>query len=200
MLDKIVKLIDGKVPGSSPKSLRGEMGDEFIKVNMDKIKEVAVILKGTEGYDFNVLQVISGCDYSEHIEVCYILASFIHGHELLLKVDVPKDAEGGTLAVDSLSHIWKSANFQERECYDMFGVVFEGHPDLRRILCPDDWVGFPLRKNYIPEESYRDMKINPIEKINTGEIAFAQQFKERAENPKIVAFSWDYDKFPIKKT
>jgi NADH-quinone oxidoreductase subunit C len=76
-------------------------------------------------------------------------------HEICLKVDVAV----ATPEVPSVSSIWPTANWHEREAFDMFGIVFTGHPDLRRILCPDDWDGFPLRKDFKVPEFYQGMKV-----------------------------------------
>ena len=88
---------------------------------------------------------------------------------LILKAALDRE---GDLTVASVVSLWSSANFQERETYDMLGVTFDGHPDHRRILCPEDWEGFPLRKDYVPAETYKDMTINPVHKMNIGEREF----------------------------
>lgn len=82
------------------------------------------------------------------IEVVYHLFSMTARHELLLKVRVPRDAP----RVPSVARLWSGANWHERETYDLFGVDFEGHPDLRRIMMTEDWAGHPLRKDYVYEE------------------------------------------------
>jgi NADH-quinone oxidoreductase subunit C len=76
-------------------------------------------------------------------------------HKFTLKVEVNVDHPH----VQSVESVWKTANWHEREAYDMVGVIFDGHPDLRRILLPDDWDGFPLRKDYKVAEYYRGMKV-----------------------------------------
>jgi NADH-quinone oxidoreductase subunit C len=114
---------------------------------------------------FNALQVISGVDYVEHLEVCYMFAHFDieNPREVILKV---KLTDRVNPEVESIQGVYAAANFQEREVYDMFGIKFSNHPDLRRILCPDDWQGFPLRKDYIVQKYYNGMEVNPDHKMN----------------------------------
>ena len=85
--------------------------------------------------------------------------------ELILKVRLPRGDENNLPKVDSVCSVWKAANFQERECYDMMGVEFNNHPDLRRILCPEDWEGYPLRKDYEEPDYYRGV---PVPKDKTA--------------------------------
>jgi NADH-quinone oxidoreductase subunit C len=85
------------------------------------------------------------------IEVVYHLFSYRHRHAIVLKVEVDRAAA----RVPTVEGVWKAANWFEREVYDLFGVEFTGHPDLRRIMLPDDWVGHPLRKDYLEAGGYR---------------------------------------------
>ncbi len=176
MFKEIVELVNNSVTNANAVFTEAEVGDSFITVNSESIKNVCEVLKGSE-FDFNVLQVITGCDFPEtnEIEVSYIIASFTKNHELILKVRVSRDEN---TKVDSVSGVWKAANFQERECFDMLGVEFNGHPDHRRILCPDDWKGFPLRKDYKPEEEYHGMTINPENKMNNELMKFSAEHKD----------------------
>jgi NADH-quinone oxidoreductase subunit C len=89
------------------------------------------------------------------MEVVYNLYSIPFDHHLMIKVILPRENP----AVDSVSAIWKTADWHEREVCDMYGITFRNHPDLRRILMPADWEGFPLRKDYKHQEYYRDIKI-----------------------------------------
>lgn len=107
---------------------------------------------------FDMLSCITGIDNGPEaatMEVIYNLYSVPFGHSLMLKVILPRESP----EVESISPIWKSANWLEREVFDMYGIVFKNHPDLRRILMPADWKGYPLRKDYQHEELYRDIKI-----------------------------------------
>ena len=170
MHNELASYINSQVSDANAVSHIAEVGDSSISVSSSKIYEVCKALKDGE-YDYNVLQVITGCDYPEEnkIEVSYILASFTKNTELILKTALDRD---GDLTVASVVSLWSSANFLERETYDMLGVTFDGHPDHRRILCPEDWEGFPLRKDYVPAETYKDMTINPVHKMNIGEREF----------------------------
>lgn len=120
--------------------------DPFCLVARDRLLEVATFLRGAEGLELDFLQDLTAVDWPARsvIDLVYHLYSFTHRHGIVLKVEADRAAP----VVPSLEGIWKAANFLEREVYDLFGVTFTGHPDLRRILLPDDWVGHPLRKDY----------------------------------------------------
>ena len=138
----------------------------------------------------NVLQCVTGTDYEDRIEVSYIIASFTKNSEVIIKAKLPKTSSEATVAIDSVCSVWKSANFLERETYDMLGVVFTNHPDMRRILCPDDWEGYPLRKDYKVQEVYNDMVVDPPEKVNKADHNFFKEIMEKMGDEKKVAYSW----------
>jgi NAD(P)H-quinone oxidoreductase subunit J len=129
------------------------LGVEVIKVDSEVLIPVATALYA---YGFNYLQCQGGYDTGPGGE----LVSFYHliklsdnadrPEELRLKVFLPRDNP----TVPSVYWIWKAADWQERETYDMYGIVYEGHPNLKRILMPEDWVGWPLRKDYISPDFY----------------------------------------------
>jgi NADH-quinone oxidoreductase subunit C len=96
---------------------------------------------------FEYLNCLSGADWMTHLEVVYDLSSLHHVNKVHLRVPVDRAHP----VIRSVTDIWRAANWHERECYDLFGVHFDGHPDHRRILLPEDWVGFPLRKDYTDE-------------------------------------------------
>ncbi|MBB6691742.1 NADH-quinone oxidoreductase subunit C, partial [Cohnella xylanilytica] len=94
----------------------------------------------------NYLRNVAGVDHETHMEVVYHLLSLDSGHVYAAKVRTDRAAP----SVPSATPVWETANWNEREIYDLLGIEFPGHPDLRRIMMPDDWVGHPLRKDYVP--------------------------------------------------
>ena len=101
--------------------------------------------------------VVAVVEWQPHVEMIYHLSSMVHRHKLVLKTQLPRwqnDIEGRLPEMASVSSIWNTAEWHEREVYDLMGVKFEGHPNLKRILLPDDWEGHPHRKDY-PVEGYR---------------------------------------------
>jgi len=132
--------------GEAVGALSETKGDRFVVVKSEKIVDVCRFLKTTPGLDFDYCQDITAIDWPARkvIEVVYHVYSLEHRHGLVVKVETDRDKP--TLA--TVEGVWKAATWLEREIYDLFGVNFEGHSDLRRILMPDDWVGHPLRKDY----------------------------------------------------
>ncbi len=146
------------------KKLDAPNTDPFIVVKADDIPAVCRFLRDDAELAFDLLNCISGVDYLEpdpkklakagfepHTEVVYHLSSFKHRHRFVIKVILPrwKDNKPGELPeVPSVAKIWPTADWHEREVYDLSGVTFTGHPDLTRILLAEDWVGHPLRKDY----------------------------------------------------
>lgn len=101
-------------------------------------------LKENPEYDFNFLTNLTAVDYPENFVVAYNLVSFCHGYAMMLRVKADKEEP----QAPSVFPVWGGAVWQEREVYDLFGIVFTGHPDLRRILLHDGFEGYPLRKDY----------------------------------------------------
>lgn len=97
----------------------------------------------------NYLRNVTGADHETHMEVVYHMINLTTKHEYCVKVKTDRDQP----SVDSVTGLWQTANWNEREIYDLLGIAFPGHPDLRRIMMPDDWVGHPLRKDYVPLDS-----------------------------------------------
>lgn len=129
-----------------------------IKLAPDDLVSVMNTLYKDPTTYFDMLSCVTGIDngtLAATMEVVYNLYSIPFNHHLMIKVTVRRDRP----EVESVSHIWKTANWQEREIFDMYGVYFKNHPDLRRILMPADWEGYPLRKDYHHQEYYRDIKV-----------------------------------------
>lgn len=192
MHNQIISFLNKKVPGcnaviNAPVAV---VGDQSITVEADHILAVCSALKTALEFEFNVLQVITGTDYPDRIELSYILASYSKNLELILKVKLPRGDKFNLPKINSVVSVWSAANFQERETYDMIGVDFVGHPDFRRILCPYDWDGHPLRKDYVVQEKYLDMVVDPPLKNNTYDQMFGKRLKEEATDPKRVSVSW----------
>lgn len=137
------------------------VGDWSLVVARARLLEIAAHLRDTAGALFDSCSDVTATDWpprAERFDVVYSLYSTRLRHRVRLKVRV---AEGG--AVPSVTSIWPAANWLEREVFDLFGIRFEGHPDLRRILMPDDWQGHPQRKDY-PLEGPGEMLLeNPVD-------------------------------------
>jgi NADH-quinone oxidoreductase subunit C len=122
-------------------------GEITVVVDSEKIVEVCRYCRDTKGLEYSFLSDVAGVDYypqEPRFGVCYHLYSMAHNRALRLKVLLADDDP----VVPSVTGVYPSANWSEREIYDMFGVTFTGHPDLRRLLMPDTWDGHPLRKDY----------------------------------------------------
>jgi NADH-quinone oxidoreductase subunit C len=119
------------------------------------ILRVCQFLRSDSRLSMDHLELLGGADYKDRLEVVYVLYSMQHRHRYTLKCRLGREAP----VVHTVESVWAVANWHEREAYDMFGIVFERHSDLRRILCPDDWEGYPLRKDYKFPKSYRDMPV-----------------------------------------
>lgn len=126
-----------------------------ILVAADKLLDVANELQTNPTVYFDQLSCVTGIDAVNNMEVIYHLYSIPFNLSLALKVVLPREDP----RVTSLCSVWKSANWLERETYDMYGIIFEQHPDLRRILMPADWDGYPLRKDYKEQDQYRDVQV-----------------------------------------
>ena len=150
--------------GTRIKAKKLDAIDPFVVVEPGDLLAVCGFLRDDPRLRFEFLNCISGVDYLEpdpkkapkagfdpHLEVVYHFSSFTHRHRFVLKIILPrwKDNKPGELPeVPSVTGLWQGANWHEREVYDLSGVWFTGHPELRRILLSEDWIGHPLRKDY----------------------------------------------------
>ncbi|WP_256012461.1 NADH-quinone oxidoreductase subunit C [Desertivirga xinjiangensis] len=133
-------------------------------IQPDRIAEVCLELRDNEKTFFDFLSCISGVDYGigeNMFGVVYHLSSIPYKTQLTLKVKKYYDrAQEGLPSFPSVYSVWRTAEWHEREAYDLVGINFENHPDLRRILLPDDWEGYPLRKDYKAQEYYHGIKVD----------------------------------------
>ncbi len=135
----------------------------FLIIQTESITQVCEFLYTHEQTYFDFLSCLSGVDLGPkegQMEVVYHLYSIPYEHKLVLKVQVDRPQEEGEIArVPSVASVWRSANWNEREAFDLLGIHFTGHPDLRRILLPNDWEGHPLRKDYQHQERYHGIRV-----------------------------------------
>ncbi len=169
ILDKLRGLNEASIAGSDLEAI-----DPWIELTATGLVEVCRYLRDDPELRFNMLNCITAVDYFEpdekkaakvewqpHLELIYHLSSLVHKHRLVLKVRLPRwkdDREGELPEAPSVTDIWKTADWHEREVFDLCGVRFLGHPNLERILCPNDWAGHPLRKDYQVPAEYKGIK------------------------------------------
>ncbi|MFF2889934.1 NADH-quinone oxidoreductase subunit C [Paenibacillus sp. NPDC057967] len=151
-LDRYVRLIEekmgvGTVVESGLNELNADM--PMLVIATERWREASLLLRDHEELRFNYLRNVSGIDYESHLEVVYFLLSLDTRQDVAIKLRTDREAP----SVPSATPTWSTADWNEREIYDLLGIEFAGHPDLRRIMMPDDWVGHPLRKDYEPLDS-----------------------------------------------
>ena len=155
---QIIAVLKEKLPDAVTEEVLDGV-DPIVVVKAGEWSAVAELCRDDSRLGFDLLSCITGVDYPEReggaeIEVIYNLDSIVNGHELTVKVKLPRSDP----RVASVESIWATADCHERETYDLVGVIFEGHHNLVRILCADDWVGHPLRKDYEPLDSFHGIK------------------------------------------
>jgi len=119
-----------------------------VTVSPEELHLLAQRLRDDEDTRFDYLMNLTGVDWGKALGVVYHLTSTFLGHFIVLKTQT-EDRENG--ALDTVCDLWKTAELQEREVFEMFGIKFNNHPDLRILLLPEHWVGFPLRKDYVDD-------------------------------------------------
>lgn len=136
--------------GASIVAVELTVSEPWAQVTPEKIIEISKFLRDEPSLRFDFLRSLAAVDYKEEFELVYLLFSYAHRHEFKIKVRLPRNLP----ALPTVEGVWPAANWHEREAYDLMGITFDGHPDLRRILLPDDWEGHPLRKDYKEGEEY----------------------------------------------
>ena len=137
-----------------PKTAGQVRGDElYLAVAPAKIAEVCRFIRFEPALSFDFLSFLTSIDWKTHFEVVYYFVSTLHHHKLMLKVKVEDRVSP---EVPSVTPVWPTADWQEREVFDLMGIRFGGHYNMRRILLPDDWEGFPLRKDYVAKPDRYD--------------------------------------------
>lgn len=133
-----------------------ESVEQVVTVDAQSIAEISRFLKDEPDLKFTSLMCLSSIDLDEdNLQLVYHLHSMEHNHKFTLAVTVPKKKA----KAPTVSGVWRTADWHEREAFDLMGIHFDGHPDHRRILCPDDWEGHPLRKDYVVQEVYNNMPV-----------------------------------------
>ncbi len=145
----------------------------YIFVPKNILIEICAFLKSNKDTYFDSLSCVTAIDSpaTSSFEIDYRLYSIIHNHHFCIKIRLPRNysienqdefqevSQVFLPKAPSLSSIWRTADWHEREAYDLMGIYFENHPDLRRILLPADWQGHPLRKDYVAQELYQEIKV-----------------------------------------
>jgi NADH/F420H2 dehydrogenase subunit C len=123
-----------------------EEGTQWVSLSISPSawESLAPVLRSAPDLHFDFLFCLTGVDWKTHLSVVYHLTSTTWRHTLVVKVTLDRENP----EVPTVSDIWRTAEFHEREAYDLFGIRFPGHPDLRRLFMTDDWNGWPLRKDY----------------------------------------------------
>ena len=152
---KFAELIQQKFPDS----LQCEINEDYIGIKPDHWLNVAQWLKSDSEACFDSLQCVTGTDIGESkLDSRYNLHSMELGHLIEVRIEVSIENP----KIPSIEQIWRSGDWFERETYDMYGIKYEGHRDLRRMLLPEDWEGFPLRKDYQEQETYHGIIVKKI--------------------------------------
>ncbi|TMV47134.1 NADH-quinone oxidoreductase subunit C [Paenibacillus mesophilus] len=148
-LDRIVQLIKEHVADNAVAEAVINEGDRHLPtltIQNEHWASVASFVKNNEELQLNYLSNLSGVDYETYMETVYYVGSLKTKHDYCFKVKTNREAP----SIPSVTPVWSTANWNERESFDLLGIDYPGHPDLRRIMMPDDWVGHPLRKDYEP--------------------------------------------------
>ena len=142
-----------------------EVKDPFITVLGSKVDRICMFCKAEAVLEFDFCQSITGMDTGDTLTCVYHLYSYQHRHTLVLKTTTPRDEA----ILPSCVYVWPAADWYEREVAEMFGIQFAGHPDLRPLLLPEQWQGYPMRKDYVEQPQYRGFpttRENPLDLLD----------------------------------
>ncbi|TMW72174.1 NADH-quinone oxidoreductase subunit C [Alteribacter natronophilus] len=154
MTEEYLELVSARINNiaghdSAVEEAKLNFGKPMVTISTENwTQDTARMLHDDPELKFNFLSCLTGIDYEEHMEVVYNLYSIPHNQYLYVKVKTPRDNP----EVQSVQPVWKTADWLERETYDLLGISFPGHRNLKRILLEDDWEGHPLRKDYVTDK------------------------------------------------
>lgn len=163
MIENIKTLLTERIDPRTIEEVQENGLQPALYIRQEYLIKVCELLRDTEDFYFDFLANITAVDYfpDPFFEVVYHLTSLPYQTQVTLKVRVVADRDLNQLPeVPSVVSVWRTADWHEREAYDLVGVYFTNHPDLRRILMPEDWQGYPLRKDYSDPEDYHGIPIN----------------------------------------
>ena len=174
----LVRLLEEAMPGVRFESAASIDLQTTVYVEAEQVSAVMQALKNRPELAFNLLAELTAVDFwprEPRFEIVYVLVSLEHRARMRVKVRLRADAAH----VPTVSGIWMSANWLEREVWDLFGVVFDGHPDPRRLLMPDDWDGYPLRKDY-------PMQLQMVPKTTEAMQVTQEEFRANLERDRLT--------------
>jgi NADH-quinone oxidoreductase subunit C len=152
--EEIYKLLKSRFGAAVCELVIPSAGDTAIQIAAEALVEVGFFLRDEPELAFDFLRLVTAVDRGEKLSSVYHLYSYKNAHGLVLRVDVPRERP----LLDSVAAVWPAADWLEREAFDMLGIVYQGHPNLERILLPLDWEGHPLRKDYKHSGEYHGVK------------------------------------------
>lgn len=174
----LVALLQEAVPGARLESAPSIDLQTTLYVARDDVSAIGQVLRDRPDLRYDLLAELTAADFwprEPRFELVYMLVSIEHSVRLRLKVRL----EGDDARMVTVSSIWRAANWLEREVWDLFGIVFVGHPDPRRLLMPEDWQGFPLRKDYPVQIRMRPRITEPMQLTE-------EEFRANLEKDRLV--------------
>ncbi len=136
--------VDGKFGADTVQEITNSKDIPVLLIDGAKWRDVVTFLKEDEAHAYDYMELMAGTDYKDYIEVVIYVYSTTHNRYISLKARTPRD----DARLPSITPVYAGANWEEREVYDLLGINFEGHPDLRRIMMWEEWKGYPLRKDF----------------------------------------------------